>query len=68
MGAMLFPYDNEEAVRFYEKAKSDALELGAPFSHHYYATGFLETVYEVCESKFGPNRWTRWRTWGRYNP
>ncbi len=53
MGAMSFPYDNEEAVSLYEKAKSDALVTSSEFYHHYYATGFLEAVYEVCRSKFG---------------
>ena len=56
MGAMPFPYDNEEAVRRYEKAKLDAGNRGAEFNHHYYATGFLEAVYEACQSKFGLNR------------
>ena len=56
MGEMPFPYDNEEAVRLYEKAKSDALDAGSGFNHHYYATGFLEAVYEVCQRKFGLNR------------
>ncbi len=56
MGAMPFPYDNEEAVSLYEKAKSDALVTGSEFNHHYYATGFLEAVYEVCQSKFGLDR------------
>ena len=56
MGAMPFPYDNEEAVRLYEKAKSDAQVTGSEFNHHYYATGFLEAVYEVCQSKFDLDR------------
>ena len=56
MGAMPFPYDNEEAVRLYEKAKSDVLVTGSEFSHHYYATGFLEAVYDVCQTKFGLDR------------
>ena len=56
MGEMPFPYDNEEAVRLYEKAKSDTLDAGSGFNHHYYATGFLEAVYEVCQSKLGLDR------------
>ena len=56
MGAMPFPYDNHQAVEFYEKAKSDALAQGAALSHRYYATGFLEAVYEVCQSKLGLDR------------
>ena len=56
MGAMPFPYDNQEAVMLYEKAKSDALVTGSEFNHHFYAIGFLEAVYEVCQSKFGWDR------------
>jgi len=36
MGPMPFPYDNEEAVRLYEKAKSDALVTGSELNHDYY--------------------------------
>ena len=56
MGAIPFPFDNEEAVGLYENAKSDALVAGSDFNHQYYATGFLEAVYEVCQSKFGLDR------------
>jgi hypothetical protein len=56
MGAMPFPYDNDQAVEFYEKAKSDALAQSVALSHQYYATGFLEAVYEVCRSKLGLDR------------
>lgn len=56
MGAIPFPYDNDQAVEFYEKAKSDALSQGAALSHQYYATGFLEAVYEACQSKLGMDR------------
>ena len=43
-------------MRLYEKAKSDALVTGSEFNHHYYATGLLEAVYVVCQSKFGLDR------------
>lgn len=56
MGEMPFPFDNGQAVEFYEKAKSDAMTRGAALSHQYYATGFLEAIYEVCRSKLGLDR------------
>jgi hypothetical protein len=54
MGAMPFPYDIEKAVAYYELAKSDAHEQGMDFNHQYYATGFLEGVYEIWNN--GPPR------------
>ena len=53
MGPMPFPYDNQAAVQMYEAAKSDATAHGITFSHHHYAGGFLEAVYEECRSRMG---------------
>ena len=50
MGTMPFPFDIESAVRHYESAKSDAAESGLAFDHHYYANGFLESVYELWQT------------------
>ena len=49
MGAIPFPYDVEAAVARYERAKSEAAELGLGFDHQHYATGFLESVYEIWQ-------------------
>jgi len=51
MGAMPFPFDVESAVRHYDAAKSNAAELGLDFDHHYYANGFLESVYELWQAR-----------------
>ena len=47
MGAVPFPYDIEAAVGRYEQAKRDAHDSGMVFNHRHYATGFLESVYEI---------------------
>lgn len=51
MGAMPFPFDIEETVACYERAKSDARDMGATFSHQYYASGFLESVYRIWHNE-----------------
>ena len=54
MGDMPFPFDNEVAVKLYEQAKADAVPMEEPFSHRFYAMGFLEAVYETFQAKFAP--------------
>ncbi len=56
MGQLPFPYDNAVAVQLYETAKSDASAHEVTFSHHHYATGFLEAVYEICRGRLGLDR------------
>ena len=51
MGTMPFPFDVEAAVTRYESAKSDAAESGIQFDHQYYANGFLESVYELWQTR-----------------
>ena len=51
MGAMPFPFDVETAVKHYESARSDAAELSLEFDHEHYANGFLESVYELWQTR-----------------
>jgi hypothetical protein len=56
MGLIPFPYDNPEAVRCYETAKSGAQSQGLEFSHQHYVSGFLGAVHDECVKRLHMGR------------